>query len=57
MCQDASPRLLSVVIDKTVAQEWPRIVDQWAAQGWRLVTVDRSVAFFERPVPEQVSPS
>lgn len=36
------------VLTKAVERDWPAILNRHAADGWRLVTVDQSVAFFER---------
>lgn len=37
-------------LTKKSESEWPAMLNSWAAQGWRLVTVDQAIAFFERPV-------
>jgi len=39
-------------LTKKVETEWPGILNDMARQGWRLVAVDQSNAFFERPVSQ-----
>jgi hypothetical protein len=39
-------------LTKKVENDWPGILNEMARQGWRLVTVDQSIAFFERPVSQ-----
>ena len=36
------------VLTKTAERDWPGILTAEAAKGWRLVTVDQNIAFFER---------
>lgn len=36
------------VLTKAAERDWPGILNAEAEDGWRLVTVDQSVAFFER---------
>lgn len=38
------------VLTKAAERDWPGILNAKAAEGWRLVNVDDSVAFFERQV-------
>ena len=33
---------------KAVERDWPGLLNAKAAEGWRLVSVDQSIAFFER---------
>lgn len=33
---------------KAAENEWPGILNSMAADGWRLVSVDEQIAFFER---------
>lgn len=35
-------------LTKAVERDWAGILNRYAAEGWRLVTVDASIAFFER---------
>ena len=35
-------------LTKSAERDWPGILNAEAAKGWRLVTVDQSIAFFER---------
>lgn len=39
---------LTGALTKAVEREWPEILNSYARDGWRLVTVDGSIAFFER---------
>ena len=36
------------VLTKSAERDWPGILNAEAAKGWRLVTVDQSIAFSER---------
>lgn len=36
------------VLTKAAERDWPSILNEKARQGWRLVTVDQNIAFFER---------
>lgn len=38
------------VLTRAAERDWPQILSEKAAEGWRLVTVDSQIAFFERPV-------
>jgi hypothetical protein len=35
-------------LTKAAEKDWPDILNSMAADGWRLVSVDEQVAFFER---------
>ena len=35
-------------LNKSAEGDWPGILTAEAAKGWRLVTVDQNIAFFER---------
>lgn len=45
----ATVRLLGL-LTKAAERDWPGILNDMVSQGWRLVTVDQSIAFFERPL-------
>lgn len=36
------------VLTKSADRDWPGILNAEAAKGWRQVTVDQNIAFFER---------